>query len=113
MANEFESHVRKLLENKGWTVLQNGWPDFLCIKNKQILAVEVKNHGDKLSPRQVRLLSALSEKIPVQTAHPGPGFGDKLESNDTHLLIFNSDTWRRVNRKTATRNQVFDGLGVA
>lgn len=53
--NVLESQLRTMLEQRGWTVYSNGWPDFLCYRARdaRTFAVEVKAPRDKLRPNQV------------------------------------------------------------
>ena len=61
MANEREEKIRKILERKGLTVLQRGWPDFLVVdeSNETSFALEVKTEKDKLSKDQEAMHSWL------------------------------------------------------
>jgi hypothetical protein len=58
MANSLETRVRKILERRGFTVLQNGWPDFLCYKiesfdnTSQAFCVEAKDGCGVVSESQ-------------------------------------------------------------
>jgi len=47
-------------QRAGWTVFKKGWPDFMCIKDGQIMVVEVKHGSDKLSLEQKAMLRVLS-----------------------------------------------------
>lgn len=40
--NEAEGAFFDELTADGWEVFKRGWPDFLCVRNGQVLAVEVK-----------------------------------------------------------------------
>jgi hypothetical protein len=44
MMNINESQVSSQLEKQGWHVIRNGWPDFLCVRNGVVKAVEVKGN---------------------------------------------------------------------
>ena len=82
--NATEQMVKTMLEQRGFRVLRNGWPDFLCIRKhvKQqggyfdgnpamtevlgLMAVEVKGSKDKLSESQLEVHKALrAVRIPV------------------------------------------------
>lgn len=87
MATKFEQEVKDKLEEQGWTVYTKGWPDFLCIRGKEVKAIEVKSGNDVFRGDQVQVLNTLSRFMRVRTAHPGPGYGDDLKSDDIHLLV--------------------------
>lgn len=118
MANRLESVVKEAFENKGWKVFTNGWPDMLCVKDDEIRCVEVKSETDHLRPNQIEVLNILSKVVTVRTAHPGPGYGDCLDSSETHLLIYPYSHMKetRFITKNATRNpraSQFEGLGIS
>lgn len=54
-----ENIVRRELEADGWTVLRNGWPDFLAIKGARAKFVEVKTNSTPFSPEQKAMFRAL------------------------------------------------------
>jgi hypothetical protein len=58
-----EYKIRKQYEDQGFTVLRGGWPDFLAIKDGQVIGVEVKAGSDKLSKAQ----EAMHKALPFQT----------------------------------------------
>jgi hypothetical protein len=62
VANKTEDQMRKVLEDRGLTVLHKGWPDFLVVdeKNNRGFACEVKSYSDKLRPEQEVMHEALS-----------------------------------------------------
>jgi hypothetical protein len=91
--NDTEKLIKQMLEQRGFRVLRNGWPDFLCIKDtlgsvknyldwngqttaraekiKGICAVEVKNGNDKLSDEQKAVHQALAAvRLPVYVVRP-------------------------------------------
>lgn len=91
--NETERVIKQMLEQRGFRVLRNGWPDFLCIKEtlgplrnytgwngqltvqaekiKGICAVEVKSGKDKLSDEQKAVHQALAAvRVPVYVVRP-------------------------------------------
>jgi hypothetical protein len=89
--SEFQDSVKQELEQNGWEVLDTGWPDFLCIKNGEIKAIEVKKPADIVRPNQQKMFSVLSQYIPVRIARQGPGFGDSENSENFHLLVWKGD----------------------
>lgn len=40
--NEKEQALATLAESKGWKVSKRGWPDFMCWRGEEFIAVEVK-----------------------------------------------------------------------
>jgi hypothetical protein len=60
--NPHEVRVIKELQDEGYTILKNGWPDFLAVRGKEARLVEVKqpDSGAGLSPRQQRMAEALA-----------------------------------------------------
>lgn len=68
---ELEKIVKTRYEELGWTVYSSGWPDLLCVRSGEIRAVEVKGYRDAFRGNQSDVLIALSQYIPVRTAHPG------------------------------------------
>ena len=59
--NPAERAVVTDLESQGYTVLKNGWPDFLAFKGKSVRFIEVKPHrGRELTPRQQKMAQALA-----------------------------------------------------
>ena len=40
--NQAEGKCFDLLSTNGWKVTKRGWPDFFCVKNGEVCAVEVK-----------------------------------------------------------------------
>lgn len=68
---ESEKLVHASLIAEGWTVLRNGWPDFLCFRNKEFKAVEVKHGMDVVHPNQKanhRVLRLMG--LDVQVVYP-------------------------------------------
>ena len=66
-----EQWVKEQLEERGWRVLRNGWPDFFCVRERyyhvldtkevKYAAVEVKAGNDKVSPAQDSMHWALQK----------------------------------------------------
>jgi hypothetical protein len=91
MASEFEKTVKNRMEELGWTVYNSGWPDFLCVKGDELRVIEVKSSSDSFRGNQTKVLQALAKVIKVQTAHPGPGFGDIANTDKFCLLDVKSE----------------------
>ena len=80
-----EQVIAKRLKAEGWTVMKQGWPDFLCVRGDEIKAVEVKLKGDRLSASQIenhRILriagiSVEIAKVATKDATPAALYGWK------------------------------------
>jgi VRR-NUC domain len=73
--NALETKMSDSLTKGGWTVLKQGWPDFLIYREGvgriHVAGVEVKSASDKLSEQQElmhRVLRAVG--LPVHTVRP-------------------------------------------
>lgn len=64
-----EQEVRKILQSEDWIVLRKGWPDFLCLRNDEVIAVEVKSGGDDYRPEQLAIIDALGQFFPIVGIH--------------------------------------------
>ena len=81
----YEALFAEWAESNGWHVTKRGWPDFICRRNGEIMAVEVKGGNDDISPEQVDTLDNLSAAgVPTFVYHHGLGIkrwrGRKPES---------------------------------
>lgn len=63
--NTYEAFRKERAESKGWKVLRTGWPDFLLVRGKRAIALEVKAKGDKLRLNQKEMLLALQGAIRI------------------------------------------------
>lgn len=73
--NPAEQSFRQLAEAEGWDVTKRGWPDFLCRRNGELMAVEVKDGNDGLSPQQYETISDLRRAgIPTFVWAPDTGY---------------------------------------
>jgi hypothetical protein len=61
MMNRLEEKFRKIAISQGYTVLGNGWPDFLLKMEDGLKAIEVKGPNDKLRENQIEMLRALDD----------------------------------------------------
>jgi len=58
---KIEKDIKKGLEERGYKVLKNGWPDFLIQDpSGQAFFIEAKADGDTLKPNQAEMLQALA-----------------------------------------------------
>lgn len=61
--NKAEAACFEYLSSNGWTVTKRGWPDFFCVKDGAICAVEVKpKKTSKLKQNQIAIMGELSAK---------------------------------------------------
>lgn len=74
--NSAEAQCFEYLSSKGWTVTKRGWPDFFCVKDGAICAVEVKpTKRQSLRPNQIAIMGELSAKgIKCYKWSPDGGF---------------------------------------
>jgi len=57
-----EQQLKEQLENEGWEVVHRGWPDFACVRNGQMIFVEVKGyHGEMLRKQQHFILTNMAK----------------------------------------------------
>jgi len=101
--NQAETAVAKFLEERGWTVCRNGWPDLLAFQtyrdgvrmdNSRTMAIEVKHGRDKLSDAQKACHQVLARAgIPVHVIRP-----DDLAAaaNKRGALMFSTRTVREI-----------------
>lgn len=60
---------------EGWDVTKRGWPDFICRRNGELMAVEVKGPHDGLSRQQYETIADLRRAgIPTYVWGPSEGF---------------------------------------
>jgi len=97
--NVGESVIRTQLEQRGFTVLRGGWPDFLALKDGHGLGVEVKGYGDSLSRTQRAMGRALGELgLPVLVVRSW----EDRENDEVERLLASSapcdleTAWRRI-----------------
>ena len=74
MTSLYETLFREWAESQGWDVTKRGWPDFICRRGKEVMAVEVKGGNDNISPEQIDTLDNLSAAgVPTFVYHHGLG----------------------------------------
>lgn len=57
-----EIQLREQLESEGWEVTHKGWPDFACVKDGEMMFVEVKGYrGEMLKKEQHYILTNLAK----------------------------------------------------
>lgn len=73
--NEAENACFMELSALGWTATKRGWPDFFCVRNGEIMAVEVKpRKGHPLKANQAVIMGLLSDHgIPCYLWTPDGG----------------------------------------
>ena len=73
-AVEAEEDVHLGLVLDGWEVHRNGWPDFLCVLDGQVMVIEVKSGMGKLSKEQCKVMNVLAfSGISCYVWHPSRG----------------------------------------
>ena len=73
--NKAEGECFEFLTAKGWTLTKRGWPDFFCVKDGEIMAVEVKpRKKHPLKRDQVVVMGLLADRgIPCYLWTPDGG----------------------------------------
>ena len=73
--NEAENACLMELSALGWTATKRGWPDFFCVRNGEIMAVEVKpRKGHPLKANQAVIMGLLADHgIPCYIWTPDGG----------------------------------------
>ncbi|KKM26883.1 hypothetical protein LCGC14_1580290 [marine sediment metagenome] len=57
-----EMQLREKLEGDGWRVTHRGWPDFACVRDGEMIFVEVKRYrGENLKKDQHYILTNLAK----------------------------------------------------
>lgn len=57
-----ETQLREKLESEGWKVTHRGWPDFACVRDGEMMFVEVKTYrGEMLKKEQHYILTNLAK----------------------------------------------------
>lgn len=75
--SQIEYSFVKERESEGWSVLKDGWPDFLLERNGVFKFVELKRRRDngchdKLTPRQQKMHEALRRAgFQIEVIHRG------------------------------------------
>ena len=103
----------RTLVRLGWSVLDSGWPDFLCFRPGEIIVVESKSIGSTLRPNQRALLEVLSRVLPVFVIREGRlerfgavGLGTGTQRAEARMRA-------RANRNPASIYRRKDGRWVA
>ena len=57
-----EEQLKILMEAEGWDVIHKGWPDFACIRDGEMMFIEVKGYkGEMLKKHQHHLMTNLAK----------------------------------------------------
>lgn len=92
-SNETEGDFADLARRNGWEVTKRGWPDFLCFKDGELIAVEVK-------PRTVKGKLKLPSRYQVLTMQILEAHGIKCYLSDGKTLErFNAETHAPEHRR--------------
>jgi len=90
--NQLEERFCRALQRAGYTVLRQGWPDFLVIDRDGVraYALEVKADGDDLSREQTAMHDALRRLGLTVAIVRGPDLLE-IEARKGRLLLTSSD----------------------
>lgn len=76
--NDYEQAIHDKFRAEGFTVLRNGWPDFLCLSDTRVFCIEAKQGTDFVKPSQIKMHTALMKLgIPTVVLRP-EDFGKPL-----------------------------------
>ena len=68
-SNDAEDSFARWAASRGWQVTKRGWPDFICRRDREFMAVEVKD-SDTLSPYQrAAAIDLTARGVPVYIWH--------------------------------------------
>jgi|SRR5271157_2131703 len=68
---KYEKEVKRHLISDGWTIIYRGWPDFICLKGKEVRFIEAKSPYGRLSPHQEKVHAILAKfGIKVEIVQP-------------------------------------------
>jgi len=56
-----EDECREYLLSLGYEIIKPGWPDFLCVKDNHIMAVEAKTNGSPVKKHQRETIKILEK----------------------------------------------------
>jgi hypothetical protein len=86
--NENEQKIAKALQDRGFEVLRNGWPDFLVMSKEwdRGFCMEYKHHGDKVRPEQKRMHLALA-RFGIPTLIGTPDFAEILKKRGKAIVL--------------------------
>jgi len=99
--NEVERKFEELAESNGWKPTKRGWPDFLCFKDGQVIAVECKPRTKKsgelklLKRDQVRTMEILISagiKCYVSDGETLEKYNPKIHANESRRRSLSSKT---------------------
>lgn len=79
--NDLEKSVREKYIQEGWTVLRDGWPDFLVFRQgvngkTELRGIEVKSKTDVIRSNQHIVLTLLAQVMKIQVVLEGASLGD-------------------------------------
>lgn len=91
-----EMKLREKLEVEGWLVVHKGWPDFVCVKDDEMIFVEVKNYkGEMLKKEQHYILTNLA-KLGLNCFKWTPDVGFERITPSTPLIPLDKQKTRRL-----------------
>lgn len=78
-ANPHEQHFAEWARAQGWSVTKLGWPDFICRRGDEVMAVEVKGGNDGLRSEQTDTIRDLQRMgMPTFLWTPELGLTDPI-----------------------------------
>ena len=104
-----EQLVYDLLTQQGWRVIRNGWPDFLCVRDGMVKAVEVKGAFTTIPKHQRENRAALQMAgltVEIIEALPFSEFSTPCQGCGSGQTYYRQDANERVCRACGTVSQV-------
>uniref|UniRef100_A0A6H2A3E5 Putative VRR-NUC domain-containing protein n=1 Tax=viral metagenome TaxID=1070528 RepID=A0A6H2A3E5_9ZZZZ len=102
-----ETQLRELLEKDGWRVTHKGWPDFACVRDGEMMFVEVKGYrGEMLRKEQHFILTNLAKlgldcfkwtpDVGFQEITPTTPLPTKSSNNPIRRKLTDVERWNRL-----------------
>jgi hypothetical protein len=63
-SNTAEAQFARWAQGEGWKVTKRGWPDFICRRGSERMAVEVKHHDTLSEPQRAAIIDLSAGPVP-------------------------------------------------
>jgi hypothetical protein len=70
MGNQAEAQFARWAQEQGWKVTKRGWPDFICRRGVERMAVEVKHTDDLSEPQRAAIIDLSAGPLPCFVWRP-------------------------------------------
>ena len=105
-----EAKLREQLERKGWKVLHKGWPDFVCVKDDNMMFIEVKSYKGQMLKREQHLILTSLAKLGLNCYKWTPDVGFQRitpvtpfvepPKNPKRRRLTDEERWNRLSPET-------------